>query len=535
MAYIDYFPKPFLDELLKSNCVPFIGSGMSNNAELPEGKKMPLWSALGKSFAQVLGSDYDNSSPIESFSAYEAKYRRPALIAKLKEELFIDEAKPGKAHYAFCQLPFSKVCTTNFDYLLEDTYKVLHKKPYVKVREEQLPDLVSHDKVEILKFHGDLSNPRELVSTEEDYDNFVIGHPLLTTYLCNILLTSTPLFIGYSLDDADFRQIFQLIKSRLHHLSKCAYAIQFNCTKATRDRFERRGVQVIDLPKKDDQSYDEVLEAALLELNQYWQSNTKIVANNLIVQQALLLNKVNPDLPTGTNLCLLQVPLDELPFYYQMIVGDLTSNNIMPVSLIDVSVDFNSDWQSINSLYGASKYVIWDMDNCYLPSFDLKDKVVIAISKNDAGENNELIFVQKPSSFNVISEDLSEKVDLFWTKVRQEIKEKFKGTDVISIDTLVEKGEYQLAVIKATMKLEASVRARYKSPKDRSNYSFYELFQKALGKNFVDFRRRILMITYIRNNAVHQDYHPNRGETMEVLDAIKSIEDFMQEKKSGEG
>lgn len=532
MSYIEYFPQPFLDELLNFNCVPFIGAGMSNNAKLPKGKNMPLWSELATCFKDMLGNDYKDASSIEVFSAYENRFKRPALIAKLKERLFIDEVKPGNSHYALCQLPFDKICTTNFDFLLEDTYNDIHKKSCVKVREEQLSDYVTKEKVEILKFHGDLNNPQELVATEEDYDNFVLGHPLLTTYLCNILLTSTPLFIGYSLDDADFRQIFQLIKSRLKRLTKCAYAIQFNCTKATRDRFERRGVQVIDLPKDENQTYDEVLEAALLELNQYWQSKTKIVANNLVVQQALLLNQSNSEQSKESNLCLIQVPSDELPLYYQMLIGDLTVNKITPISLSDVSANSDSESQSINSLYGASKYVIWDVDNCYLPTFASKDKIVIAVSKNDIEENVDCIYVRKPRSFNVLSDELSEEVDSFWITLRDKVKKEFKGTDVISVESLMERGEYQLAVIKATMKLEATLRAKYKSPKDRPNYTMYELFQKSLGKNFYDFRRKTQFITYIRNNSVHLDYHPTKDEATEVMNAINSINDYIGKTKN---
>lgn len=532
MSYIECFPQPFLDELLNDNCVPFIGAGMSNNAKLPEGKKMPLWPELGTCFKDMLGDDYKNASSIEAFSAYESRFKRPALIAKLKEKLFIDEVKPGRSHYALCQLPFGKICTTNFDFLLEDTFNDIHKKTSVKVREEQLSDYVVKGKVEILKFHGDLNNPQELIATEEDYDNFVFGHPLLTTYLCNILLTSTPLFIGYSLDDADFRQIFQLIKSRLKRLTKCAYAIQFNCTKATRDRFERRGVQVIDLPKDENQTYDEVLEAALLELNQYLQSKKKIVANNLVVQQALLLNQSNSEQPKESNLCLIQVPADELPLYYQMLIGDLTANKITPISLSDVSVNSDSESQSINSLYGASKYIIWDVDNCYLPTFASKDKTIIAVSKNDIEDNVDCIYVRKPRSFNVMSDELSKEVDSFWSTLRDKVKKEFIGTEVLSVESLMEKGEYQLAVIKATMMLEATLRARYKSPKDRPNYTMYELFQKSLGKNFNGFRRMTQLITYIRNNAVHLDYHPNQKEAMEVMDAIKTINDYIENSKT---
>lgn len=263
-----------------------------------------------------------------------------------------------------------------------------------------------------------------------------------------------------------------------------------------------------------------------------WQSKTKIVANKLVVQQALLLNQSNGEQLKESNLCLIQVPADELPLYYQMLIGDLTANKITPISLSDVSVNSDSEYQSINSLYGASKYVIWDVDNCYLPTFASKDKIVIAVSKNDIEENVDCIYVRKPRTFNVQSEELSEEVDSFWSTLRDKVKKEFIGTDVISVESLMEKGEYQLAVIKATMKLEATLRAKYKSPKDRPNYTMYELFQKSLGKKFSDFRRMTQFITYIRNNAVHLDYHPTKDEAMEVMNAIYSINGYIEKTKN---
>lgn len=273
--YIKAFPQPFLDELLKSNVVPFVGSGMSNNAELPKGKEMPLWDQLGQSFKDLLGKGYEKASSIEAISAFETKYSKQGLIEKLRELLFVDQCKPGKSHGVFGRLPFNIVCTTNFDNLLEDTYTQQKKSFVVKVREDQLSTTVRSNKVEILKYHGDLNNPSQLIATEDDYDGYILKNPLMCTYICSLLLTKTPLFVGYSLDDADFRQIFQLIKSRIGKMTKMAYIISFNCDKATEDRFNRRGVQVINLQKGDDETYDDVLSAALKELYSYWTSNVR--------------------------------------------------------------------------------------------------------------------------------------------------------------------------------------------------------------------------------------------------------------------
>ena len=41
----------------------------------------------------------------------------------------------------------------------------------------------------------------------------------MSTYLANLLISRTALFIGYSLDDPDFRAIWQVVKDRLGRLA----------------------------------------------------------------------------------------------------------------------------------------------------------------------------------------------------------------------------------------------------------------------------------------------------------------------------
>ena len=73
--YLQYFPKPLLDDLVKGRWLPVVGAGMSLNAVLPTGKKMPLWSDLGKTFEEDL-ADFAASNPVDAMSAYEHEFGR---------------------------------------------------------------------------------------------------------------------------------------------------------------------------------------------------------------------------------------------------------------------------------------------------------------------------------------------------------------------------------------------------------------------------------------------------------------------------
>ena len=267
--YLQYFPKPFLEDVIQSRCLPFIGAGFSLNALTPVGVKMPDWDALGRQVAAALPV-YQYTTALEALSAYSHEYSRAKLVETLSSSLLLSSAQPGPAHEAFCQLPFDRVITTNFDFLLERTYAALSRYCLPLIAEDQLAVGFGQAGVRLLKLHGDLHHPDRMIVTEDDYDSFLSRYPLFATHLSSLLIESTGLFVGYSLDDPDFRQIWQIVKDRLGQLRRPAYTIQVGVAAHVAARYERRGVKVINLPSSPSRSYGDVLESAFRELREYW-------------------------------------------------------------------------------------------------------------------------------------------------------------------------------------------------------------------------------------------------------------------------
>jgi hypothetical protein len=140
------------------------------------------------------------------------------------------------------------------------------------VDEEQLSINTGNAGTLLLKLHGDLRHPSRLIVSEADYDGFLAGYPLLATYLANQVITKTAIFIGYSLDDPDFRQIWHVVTQRLGKTRRMAYTLAVNAKPADVARFERRGVKVINLPGTRER-YGEVLAATFRELREYVRDN----------------------------------------------------------------------------------------------------------------------------------------------------------------------------------------------------------------------------------------------------------------------
>jgi hypothetical protein len=99
--------------------------------------------------------------------------------------------------------------------------------------------------------HGDLEHPSSLVLTESDYDEFLDRRPLFATWLANQLISKTGVLIGYSLDDPDFRAVLSWIRARLGRVAPDLYVFEVDADPAKIDRYERRGVRVINLQSKN--------------------------------------------------------------------------------------------------------------------------------------------------------------------------------------------------------------------------------------------------------------------------------------------
>ncbi|MEJ7809790.1 MAG: SIR2 family protein, partial [Gemmatimonadaceae bacterium] len=130
----------------------------------------------------------------------------------LRRRLAVDGVDVPRAHRAIVGLPFAAVVTTNFDRLLERAYETLaHTGAPRAPTYDQLPTLgtlLFEGAFFILKAHGDIGAPDNLVITATDYREISHANPAFADIFSAILLTRAILFVGYSLSDPDFRLLF---------------------------------------------------------------------------------------------------------------------------------------------------------------------------------------------------------------------------------------------------------------------------------------------------------------------------------------
>ena len=535
--YLKFFPKPLLDDFLQSNVLPIIGAGFSKNAILPPRKKMLDWNELGKAIAEEL-IDYHYSTPIEAISAYSHEYSRIKLIEKLNELLLINSIKPGDAHIAFCNVPFKKICTTNYDFLLEDAYKQI-KKPFMPItNENQLAMTIKGEMVSILKFHGDIHHPDNLVATEEDYDNFLLKNPIFSTYLMNLLITMTPIFIGYSLDDVDLRQIWQLIKNRLGSLKRPAYVIKVNCSSYEKASYDRRGVKVINIIE-DKATYPKVLKSIFDELSNY---NNELYLTDKITGEDTALAELA--LPTETNnrLCFISASYNLLSFYKKYVFPVIRDCGLVPIMEDDMITAGDNLTAKISALMRRSEFIIVDVSTEY-SFFELGtalslDKNILVIQ--DVNQSNSIPL--KVDDIILRDSDPYKDIDPLTESIRCWIQEKIEPLRKIYLEEpkrLLAKNEYNAAIISAITQLEIKLLEAvstlvikkpdsiYKGANSLISYAFN------LGVLNSSNHSNLKKWIYLRNNLVHKKVQRvNKATATEIVYGIAAIVSTIETKVS---
>lgn len=533
-TYLSHFPKPVLEDLVKGRWLPIIGAGMSLNARVPPGKKLPLWGDLGHLFEGEL-EDFASNGPIDAISAFEHEYGRARLIERLSDLLLLREAQPGDAHVAFCAIPFDIVCTTNFDFLLERQYDITPRYVYPVVDEEQLSLNVTSMGTLLLKLHGDVRHPNRLIVTEADYDGFLSKFPLMATYLSNLLITKTAILIGYSLDDPDFRQIWHVVTERLGRTRRTAYTIAVGAKQSDISRFERRGVKVINLPGTRER-FGEILTATFRELRDYMLENVLSVSR--VTEERPLQELL---LPRGlsTRLCFFSLPIELLPFYRELVFPAVKEAGFVPVTAYDVVSPGDSISAKIDALIDRAAVIVVELKSAWtLSELSLairkkksaearpnakKTQIIIVASDihqvpSEAAEFPILLrqeaWVSDPEGFVT---DLIGKLDALERQPEEKSAEEAQR--------LIKMREYRAAVIAAMTYFEAALVEKLGKVTAKESKRLLSvraladiavknglLPQSALGD--------IEKWTRIRNNAVHSTTSVSKNDAREIVDGV---------------
>lgn len=204
----------------------FVGAGVSQNVD-----GMPSWYSLVNAMANAIGySKCDSCRHKDDYCEKECKLKDeysndeflkiPQYVYNQSPELY-NKILAEQIKEVFVDAPLSKlifkinpahIITTNYDTLLEMSTSDLREQYQVIVTDRDLLDTTKNKY--IIKMHGDLHDISTIVLKEQDYLNYSQERVLIELFIKSLLTDHTVLFLGYSLNDYNIKQII----SWLNHM-----------------------------------------------------------------------------------------------------------------------------------------------------------------------------------------------------------------------------------------------------------------------------------------------------------------------------
>jgi hypothetical protein len=266
-------------------CIPFLGAAVNIRSPARRYRGLPVGRDLVKELRRTLEHPRGWSVDLARATLeYEVRTDREDLLSFLEEKLAHKDIEPSLALKVLARLPFPLVITANYDSLLERaleqrerdfTCLVQPQDGFANVRPirdrlESLAEYAENSGTIIYKIHGTFDHDSlaagyrwldvasGVTVTEDDYIEFLtvqdkekerIGVP---NVIKGLITPRTLLFLGYSLEDWDFRTIYgSLVGPLTRHQRRKSFAIQKNPLPYWVTYWLQRDIQIIDMDVYD--------------------------------------------------------------------------------------------------------------------------------------------------------------------------------------------------------------------------------------------------------------------------------------------
>lgn len=264
-----------VDRFHDRRCVPFLGAGANIDRESPPYQGLPLGGELAGLFATKLKYSKKRAAELARIALeFEVRSDRNYLLEFLLAALPDEQRAPSPLLETLARLPLGLVVTTNYDRLLERALQDAGRPFELLVQppdgfEDTPATRALFDRLEqdgqnggetiVYKLHGSFDHGLPAGSppvtvTEDDYIEFLavhekeserIGVPKL---IRSKLIPSTLLFLGYGLQDWDFRTIYRGLVRRLNkHDKRASFAIQRKPPSHWVTYWRSQGVEIFDM------------------------------------------------------------------------------------------------------------------------------------------------------------------------------------------------------------------------------------------------------------------------------------------------
>ena len=154
-----------------------------------------------------------------------ARAYKQVLGKTLYAELMVNamarrEPPHSSGHESLVAMPFQLILTTNYDDVLQTAHQSVYGKEPITVDGHEYQKLASilqggfnyQDRKTIVHLHGSIRDPDNIVLCADDYANRYVRENQFALILSILVATKRFVFVGFSLDDEEFRRILQRMK-----------------------------------------------------------------------------------------------------------------------------------------------------------------------------------------------------------------------------------------------------------------------------------------------------------------------------------
>ena len=200
----------------ENSLILFVGAGISANSNLP------TWKELIRSLENDLNLPEEKTKdPLRVAQYYYDTFGKNQYTKKIEDVFFSKgTSKPNELHKLIEKIAPKHIITTNYDSLLEDQFESGLLKYNVVAEDKDIP-YTSSERY-LIKMHGDFGK-KNIVLKEDDYLDYALNFPMVSTLIQSLIMNHTLLFVGYSLGDSTFNSIFRLIQNTFKLDAKFAY------------------------------------------------------------------------------------------------------------------------------------------------------------------------------------------------------------------------------------------------------------------------------------------------------------------------
>ncbi len=245
--------------------IPFIGAGASMSVSWAGGaKRGPSWEAMVDEAARLLGCNNENllrlrGNDLQILEFFKIMNHELAPLTNWLSHQFSEatdaDILSSAIHAELVQLDRCSIYyTTNYDDFIERALKKSGRNAHIVSGEHT----IAHDRmvVEVIKFHGDFNNLKEMVVSESQYMERMRLESPMDFKLRGDMLGLAVLFIGYSFRDPNVNYIFHIVNRLFANLphsatGRRAYIVLPEPSEFERRLFNERNIDVIPIGAED--------------------------------------------------------------------------------------------------------------------------------------------------------------------------------------------------------------------------------------------------------------------------------------------